>query len=103
MTHKAKKLVIITEKVITEKITQIIETAGAKGYTITSAGGKGDRGVRNQGNSSFETFANIKIEVIVSDLKIAMDIMNQVNDQYFEDYAGITYIEDVEILRPHKF
>lgn len=104
MSHNAKKIVIITEKIIAPKVAQTIEKFGATGYTITAAGGKGSRGVRNQGNSSiFDTFTNVKIEVIVNDLDKAENIMNEVAQNYFENYAGITYIENVDILRPQKF
>ena len=49
MTYKATKIVIITEKIILEGVTEIIEKAGASGYTIVTAGGKGSRGIRPSG------------------------------------------------------
>lgn len=104
MTYTAKKVVLITEKGLTERIATIIEACGATGYTLTRAGGKGSRDVRTMDQAMVaDGFANIKIEVIVSDLEHAEQIAQTVADQYFNNYSGITYIEDVEILRPHKF
>lgn len=103
MDHKAKKIVIITEKIITEQIAKVIESCGATGYTITSAGGKGSRGIRSADRDSYsETKANIKFEVITTD-EIADKIAEKVASKYFQNYSGITYAEDVEILRPAKF
>ena len=104
MTHTARKVVIITEKVIAEGVSKIIEECGGTGYTITPAGGKGSRGVRSQGESSIgDTFSNIKIEVIAGTTEKAKMIAEKVAEQYFENYSGIAYLEDVEILRPQKF
>lgn len=101
--YTAKKIIIITEKIILDKVTEIIDNAGATGYTVTNAGGKGSRGIRsNERNSMTDTYANVKIEVITSEA-LANDIAGKVAKKYFENYSGITYMEDVEILRPAKF
>lgn len=104
MTHKAKKIVIITEKFIVEQVTKLIEDCGATGYTICSAGGKGSRGKRSEGRGGVsEAYANVKIESIVGDEALAHEIINKVAEKYFANYSGITYIENVEIVRPQKF
>ncbi|UOE93854.1 hypothetical protein [Alkalihalobacillus sp. LMS39] len=103
--HKAKKVVIITEKLILKGVCQIIEECGGTGYTIVAAGGKGSRNVRSTSDRALviEDFANVKIEVIVKSIAMAETIMEQVNAKYFQNYSGITYVEDVEILRSKKF
>lgn len=103
--HKAIKVVIITEKMISKGVREIIEVCGATGYTTMAAGGKGSRNVRSTSDraSVIDDFANVKIEVIVNDKTMAEKIMNQVAEKYFEDYPGITYVGNVEILRPKKF
>ncbi len=102
--HKASKVVIITEKIILDKVTRLIEAAGASGYTITPAGGKGSRGVRStQRAAVIEELGNVKIEVIVGSRDVANRIADEVAETFFENYSGITYLEAVEILRPHKF
>ncbi len=41
MTQQASKLVIVTEKLLLKQIAKIIDEAGATGYTVVDAGGKG--------------------------------------------------------------
>lgn len=104
MTHKATKIVIITEKLIQDGVARIIQQAGASGYTVVAAGGKGSRGVRSSGRPAVvDAFANVKIEVITSNREMADRIADEVATTYFENYSGITYLEEVEVLRPHKF
>ncbi|MCH2037779.1 MAG: hypothetical protein MK137_04215 [Rickettsiales bacterium] len=103
--HLAEKVVIITERIIAAGVCDIIESCGATGYTIVRAGGKGSRNVRATSDcaSVIEDFANVKIEVIVNDKAMAETIVDQVTEKYFDNYSGITYLENVEILRPKKF
>ncbi|MDJ0860424.1 MAG: hypothetical protein QNI90_08485 [Dinoroseobacter sp.] len=102
--YKATKLVIITERVILEGVTDLIEAGGATGWTHVDAGGRGSRGKRSARRPGVGgMMGNVKIEVIVSDHEKAEAIMTSVADQYFGNYSGITYIEPVEILRPYKF
>ena len=104
MTHMATKIVIITEKLILEKVKRVIEAAGATGYTIVAAGGKGSRGVRASGRAAVvDAFTNVKVEVITANREAAVNIADEVAARFFEDYSGITYLENVEILRPDKF
>lgn len=104
MTHRAKKIVIITEKLILEGVLKIVERAGATGYTVFSAGGKGSRGVRSEDRPRVvDAFANVQVDVITGSDEVAHRIAEEVATTYFENYSGITYLEDVEILRPQKF
>ena len=104
MAHKASKLVIITEKLILEKVTRLIEASGGKGYTVVAAGGKGSRGVRSTGQAAVvDEFSNVKIEVITANWETANRIAEKVAENFFRNYSGITYFEEVKILRPEKF
>ncbi|MFW5816105.1 MAG: P-II family nitrogen regulator, partial [Wenzhouxiangella sp.] len=99
--HKATKVVIITEKLILPKVTAVIEAAGARGYTVTPTGGKGSRGVRStQRAAVVDEFSNVKIEVITGNRDTASQIADEVAEKFFANYSGITYLEEVEILRP---
>ena len=85
-------------------VTKIIEDAGASGYTVVAAGGKGSRGVRSSDRPAVvDAFSNIKLEVITASREMADRIAEEVAARYFENYSGITYLEEVEILRPKKF
>ncbi|MEJ2385397.1 MAG: hypothetical protein P8Y54_13575 [Xanthomonadales bacterium] len=104
MAHKASKVVIITEKLILDQVTRLIEANGGKGYTVVAAGGKGGRGVRSTGRAAVvDEFSNVKIEVITASRQTAHRIADAVAETFFRDYSGITYFENVEILRPEKF
>ena len=104
MYHKATKVVIITEKLILDGVTEIIEANGARGYTVVTGGGKGSRGVRSSSRASVvDAFSNIKVEVICTSSDMAHKIADDVTARYFDNYSGITYLEEVEVLRPEKF
>ncbi len=104
MAKPAKKLVIITEKILLKKVAQIIEESGATGYTVMETGGKGSRNVRSSGQPNVsDTTANIKFEVLTPDRIMAEKIADQVAVQFFLDYAGIIYICDAEVLYAHSF
>jgi nitrogen regulatory protein PII len=104
MTKQASKLVIITEKLLLKKIAKIIDEAGATGYTVLETGGKGSRNVRSSGQPTVgDTQSNIKFEVLTPSREMALKISDEVAAQFFEDYSGITYLCEAEILHAHKF
>ena len=105
MSQQATKLVIVTEKILLNKITHIIDAAGAPGYTVMEVGGKGSRNVRSSGKPSVgDSFSNIKFEVLTPNREMAVKISDEVAAQFFEDYSGITYLCDVmEVLSAHNF
>lgn len=103
--HPAKKLVIITEKLIATGVCAIIDECGATGYTIIAAGGKGKHSTHatSERATVIGDFSNVKIEVILYDKNVAQQIIERVAETYFKNFPGITYLENVEILRPFKF
>ncbi len=103
MTQTAAKLVIITEKVLLKDITKIIDAAGATGYTVMAAGGKGSRNTRSSGQPAIsDTFSNIKFEVITASGDVAREIADKVAKRYFDNYSGIAYIDEIEVLYAHR-
>ena len=104
MTQQASKLVIVTEKLLLKKIVKIIDEAGATGYTVVAAGGKGSRNERTSGQPTVsDTYSNIKIEVLTANRDMALKISDEVAAQFFDDYSGIAYLCDAEVLHAHKF
>lgn len=97
--HMRKLLTVITESALETRLIADIEKLGAHGCTITDARGKGRRGVRN---ASWEASGNIRMEVIC-DAKIADAIANHLRERYYDNYAMILTLTDVEVLRPEKF
>ncbi|MEC4986022.1 MAG: hypothetical protein SAJ37_08625 [Oscillatoria sp. PMC 1068.18] len=104
MTQQAHKLVIVTEKVLLKKISKIIDQAGATGYTVMETGGKGSRNVRSSGQPSVsDTQSNIKFEILTRNRDLAMKISDEIAAQFFDDYSGIAYLCDAEVLHAHSF
>lgn len=98
MTQQANKLVIVTEKLLLKKIAQIIDEAGATGYTVVAAGGKGSRNVRSSGQPNVsDTYSNIKIEVLTASRDLALKIADEVAANFFNDYSGIAYLCQAEV------
>ncbi|WP_416668675.1 P-II family nitrogen regulator [Egbenema bharatensis] len=104
MAKPAKKLVIVTEKILLKKIAHIIDDSGATGYTVVETGGKGSRNVRSSGQPNVsDTHGNIKFEVLTPNRDMAENIADQIAMKFFNDYAGIAYICDAEVLYAHTF
>jgi len=104
MAKPAKKLVIVTEKILLKKSATIIDESGATGFTVVETGGKGSRNVRSSGQPNVsDTTANIKFEILTENRDMAEDIADKVAINFFNDYAGIAYICDAEVLYAHTF
>ncbi|MEM6302359.1 MAG: hypothetical protein AAF648_15895 [Pseudomonadota bacterium] len=104
MSLEAVKVVVITEKLIAEKVCALIEACGATGYTVVAAGGKGSRSIRSANRARVvDEFSNVKIEVVTPDVAMANQIAESVIDEFLNDYSGITYFETVQIVRSQKF
>lgn len=94
-----KLLTIITEAALERTLAKDIERLGGQGYTITNARGKGDHGLRDAG---WDASSNIRIEVIC-DEETADVLVQHLQERYYDDYAMVLYLTDVEVLRPDKF
>jgi nitrogen regulatory protein PII len=99
--HKAKQVVIITEAVIADSVIELITRLGAKGYTLQGVTGKGERGVR-AGTGFSNIYKNMRVEVITNE-KVARAIAEAVAQEFFDNYAGIVYLHDVEVIRAAKY
>lgn len=105
MFHKAIKIIVVTEKFVEREVRSVIESHGAKGYTLVSAGGKGLHHFHSTESraSVVEDFSNIKIESIVRERATAEEIAKAIMDEIFRRYPGIIYLEDVEVWREERF
>ncbi|MBO9540520.1 transcriptional regulator [bacterium] len=97
--NRRKLLTIITEAVLEESLIREIVRLGAHGYTVTDARGKGDRGVRS---ASWEASSNIRIEVVCT-AEMAEAIGALLKKNYYENYAMIVFVTEVDVMRPEKF
>ena len=98
MEHR-KLLTIVTEAALEHELVRELERHGAHGYTVTDARGRGSRGIRNAG---WDLSANIRIEVVCA-ADTAYTIAAALRERYYDNYAMILFIGDVEVLRPEKF
>lgn len=104
MFHKATKIVLVVEQLLRDKVCDIVEAEGARGYTVIDCSGKGAHGRHTRdGPTVIRGFALSRLEVIVKDRAAAERIAETVAKRFFEEYPGIVYIDDVEVLRPEKF
>ena len=93
-----KRITIVGENAMEEKLVKDIHDLGATGYTYTVVHGEGARGVRpNTWNGP-----NAKIEVIATP-EVAERILQYVAQNYFESHAVIAYLDDVQVVRGEKF
>lgn len=99
--HKIKKLTVVTEATILDNIIQIAIDSGVDSYTVDRVGGKGERGVKFSSDMS-GMLTNIRISFITNS-ELAEKIANEVRDTYFSNYAGIVYLQDVEVIQTKKF
>lgn len=92
------KVTIVTESLLKERIISLVRKHGATGFTLTLVEGEGSRGVRA---SDWEG-RNVKIETLVSS-ETADAILEELGDTYFEDFAVIAWLSEVNVLRGGKF
>lgn len=99
MNNQKELITIITESVLENVIKKKIEELGASGYTIMDVRGKGDQGSRS---GDWQESANIQVEIICSE-PLATTITQEIQKEYFNDYAMIVYRTPVRVLRSNKF
>ncbi len=97
-TVRLKKVTIIAEGVLEAQIVRALRELGASGYTISEARGEGSRGVRA---SEWEGH-NVMVETLVGP-ETAERILAHVSETYFEHYAVVAYVADVEVVRGAKY
>ncbi|QQL45576.1 P-II family nitrogen regulator [Sulfuriroseicoccus oceanibius] len=93
-----KLVTIVTEGLLKDQITELLKQQGVRGFTITRADGEGSRGI----NASHWEGPNLKIETIVTDA-VGRRVMDLISEKYFDHYAVVAWLTDVEVLRGEKF
>jgi nitrogen regulatory protein PII len=93
-----RKVTIVAEALLEDRLLRDLRGLGSRGFTITETRGEGSRGTRA---ADFEG-PNIRIETIVSHA-VADAIVTHVAEHYFEHYAVIAWVEDVEVVRGDKY
>lgn len=94
-----KLVTVITEASLERDLTRELDGLGAGGYTITDARGRGEHGTRS---SAWGHSGNIRVEVIC-DTPLAERLLTRLREKYYQHYAIVLFVQDVEVLRPDKF
>ena len=97
-TTKLKRIVIIFQDNLEERLAKDLKALGTKGYTVDKVRGSGLDGART---SEWEG-ENIRM-VTVCAPEVAYKILEHLQSHYFEQYAGIVYMSDVEVVRGERF
>ncbi|MGB3457435.1 MAG: DUF3240 family protein [Litorimonas sp.] len=104
MFSQATKVVLIVERLIQDDVVDILERGGAKGYTIVPGSGKGEHSRRRgRGAHIVDDFTIVRIEFIIADAAKARALAEEVATTWFEQYPGIVYVSDVEVIRAERF
>jgi len=99
--HRKKKVEIVVEAPRVHRIIELLDRVGAKGYTVVpNVSGKGHRGVRSEGDI-FDVFRNVLVIVVATE-PVARRIMEE-SQKVLENYAGVVYMSDVEVVRESHF
>jgi nitrogen regulatory protein P-II 2 len=93
-----KRVVIIGDSDLVDRLLKEVQALGATGYTVCTVRGEGARGIRPRHAKS----GNTKIEVIAN-RAVAHRILEHCAKHYFEQYAMIAFLDDVEVMNGAKF
>jgi hypothetical protein len=97
--HVRRLLTVVTEASLERNLVADLAALGARGYTLTDARGQGHRGKRTL---DWEHGGNIRLEVIC-DAALATRLVAHLRERYYDHYAMVLFVQDVEVLRPEKF
>ena len=97
--HNRTLLTVICEAALEKRLLADMETLGAPGWTISDARGRGHRGVRSAG---WDTEGNIRLEIICN-RELAERIAEHLQVRYYDHFAMVCYLAQVEVLRGERF
>lgn len=98
--YPLKLVTVVGETVIMEDIAEQGLKLGATGYTLSEVIGHGSRSARNvvvTGESK-----TMKLEFVVP-MHVAEKILTHVSHEYFEHYACIAWLSDVQVVRGQEY
>lgn len=98
--YPLKLVTVVGETVIMDDIAREGVELGATGYTLTEVSGQGSRGART---AIVTGSANtMKVEFAVP-MEVAEKILSHVSHNYFDDYACIAWLSDVQVVRGQAY
>ncbi len=98
-TVKRTLLTVVSEAALERFLVEDIRRLGAHGYTILEARGGGTHGYRH---AEDDQDRSIRLEVLC-ERAVAEAIVQHFMDKYYQYYAIISYLSEVEVFRQNKF
>lgn len=98
--YPLKLVTVVGESVIMEDIAEEGARLGATGYTMTEVNGHGSRSARNVASTTGAR--TMKVEFVVPG-DLAVKILTHISHQYFDDYAVIAWLSDVQVVRGQQY
>jgi nitrogen regulatory protein PII len=99
--HTKKRIEIVTDRHVRDRVAQLILECGAKGYTLVDhVGGQGSRGVREPGDI-FGVFENVLFIVVASP-----PVADRVVERAMATLQGrphMVLVSDVSVVRDDHF
>lgn len=100
--YRKKRIEIIAEALLLPRLIELVREAGATGYTVHHyVSGADFNGRHGEPDDLSLVLKNIQLNVITDDAT-AEQIVEGCS-QFFDDYAEIVVISDVEVLRSDRF
>lgn len=97
-TTPLKLVTIIAEAVLEDGLVRELREVGVRGYSRSDVTGEGTRGV----HASDWEGPNVKLEMLVGP-EVADRILEHVAGSYFQHYAVVAYVQEVEVVRGEKY
>ena len=97
--YPLKLVTVVGETLIMEDIAKEGMKLGATGYTLAEVIGQGSRSSRNVTTTGAKT---MKLEFVVPS-EVAAAILTHVSHEYFEHYAIIAWLSDVQVVRGEQY
>ena len=91
-------LTIVAEAVIEARLLRDLETAGVRGWTLTSGRGKG----ASQIDASEWEGPNVRIETLLS-AAAADRVLAMLAELYFPRFAVVAWVTPAQVVRGDKF
>ena len=96
---RIKLVVLICEEALENIVLPELLAAGAKGYSICEARGRGIRGVRD---ARWLLSSNVRIELLC-EVVVARGLIKLIEEKYSTNYGLIVYMVDAEVSNPDNF
>lgn len=91
-------LTIVAEAVVEARLLRDLETAGVRGWTLTSGRGRGT----SQIDASDWEGANVRIETLLSPAA-ADRVFAMLAELYFPQFAVVAWVSPAQVVRGDKF